>query len=146
MYVLTFYDSTRKMSFCIFVFSKQIQLFWKNSRKLMNKVDIYAQKIKCFIFVETNIQVVNLDKFYQGCTQIDIVHCFMSCSSHFSLCHALLQFLITISCPVLILFHVLLPSLLTFSGPAPISSHCLMSCSYLSSLFQCSMPWSHLFS
>ena len=34
-----------------FVFSKQIQLSWKCLHKLMIKIDIHAQKVKCFVFV-----------------------------------------------------------------------------------------------
>ena len=47
----------------LFAFLKQVQLFWNLLHKLVIEIDIYALKVKCFIFIEKNIQAVNLDKF-----------------------------------------------------------------------------------
>ena len=38
-----------------FVLWKQIQSFWKNLHKFVKVIDIYAQKVNCFVFVQKNI-------------------------------------------------------------------------------------------
>ena len=38
--------------------------------KLQIKIDIYAQKAYCFVFVENTIQAVNLDKFSRGALKL----------------------------------------------------------------------------
>ena len=53
------------MAFCLFVFSKQMQVFWNFLQKFVIEIYSYAKKVKCFIFVEKNIQVVKLDQFKQ---------------------------------------------------------------------------------
>ena len=50
--------------FLHFYISKPIQLVWKILHKLVIKIDIYAQKVKCFVCVEKNIQVVKLDRLF----------------------------------------------------------------------------------
>ena len=44
--------------FFIFVFSKQLQLFWNLLHKVVININIYAQKVKCFVFVEKVIQAI----------------------------------------------------------------------------------------
>ena len=63
------------MAFCIFIFSKQIQLFWKILHKFVIKIDSYDQKVKCFVFVSKKIaKLSNLTNFSRRCTQIAFVH------------------------------------------------------------------------
>ena len=52
--------------FKFLLFQNKVNLSLKKIHKLVIKNDIFAQKLKCFVFVEKNIQVVNLDKFNMG--------------------------------------------------------------------------------
>ena len=63
------------MAFCILVFSKHIQLFLNCLHKFVINIDRYAQEVKCFVFVGKNIQVVKLDQFQQGGSQIALLQC-----------------------------------------------------------------------
>ena len=48
-------------------------MFWNFLHKYIKVIDIYAQNVEWIVFMDKKIQVVKLDQFKQGCTQITIV-------------------------------------------------------------------------